>query len=242
MVPGGVSLGYSGAFRAEFVANLSSKDLFEAGNDFALDMDPSAKILEPLRDSMSTALKAQLPLADGLRVKFSARRAHGSFAVRFETTGHRAMNVVFDSELLSNLDRSDINEMIDLLRVPAQHVPHPMALNESLRVSGNIPETLKCVLGCVVPATFVSAFAANVASVGLGCLICQAAHLEDTKCTSLLEAMLLVPIALEPVLAYVIFKVCTPVCPWHNLTEHNIMPTSLARVTRNFNQMATIIL
>merc|ERR1712157_547629 len=88
------------------------------------------------------------------------------------------------------------------------------SLEHSLAPNGTIPQALKCVLGCLVPEVFALLAAENFGVEALVCLVCKAAKLDDNTCESALNNALYIPIILEPVTALVIFRSCTPHCPW----------------------------
>merc|ERR1712070_1012634 len=62
-------------------------------------------------------------------------------------------------------------------------------LLEARSGNGTIPEALKCVLGCLVPAVFASLTAENLALAGLGCMLCKAKKLSADTCTEVLKGM-----------------------------------------------------
>lgn len=203
------------------VAGLGSESPTTAGSA-VVEVTASAARLLPLESVLQKALTAAAPrrlLSEGLRLRLMGTRVEAAPAVHYVAMGRGDVEVHVRTDMLEALEESDIEgaagSMMERVRGSSpQALPDLTGMLAGNIRNGSIPEVLKCVLGCVVPSTFGTLLAENVAAEGLGCLICKAAKLSDAACTSLLEAMFLVPIALEPLSALFVFKVCKPTCPW----------------------------
>lgn len=180
----------------------------------------SAARLEPLRSVLEQAFTAAAPAEmreQGIRVQLMGFAAREGPVVRYMAAARGDVKVYVRSDLVAGLSEAVMHAAAAGLSSSAPRaLAGTPALGESLSSlrNGTIPEVLKCVLGCVVPSTFGTLLAENVAAEGLGCVICKVAKLKDSTCTSLLEAMFLAPIILEPLSALLVFKVCKPICPW----------------------------